>query len=354
MKFIGIGSCVLSVFPIEEVTNYAVLSEKHGLHSFWVGEGYHYFRNIGDEARSATTTVAAAAAATDKIKLGLAIIPPYTRHPGLVAMEAFSLNELSKGRFMMGIGAAKAATAYLGMKDPSPVKTFRECVEITRRILSGQPFKFEGKVFSASTVFESRAKNYRDVPILLGATGNVLLELAGSVADGVILPTFTSPAFVKHALEKVRLGASKVGKSLEDFPVGATLHFSVSKDGTRARNAVREAVAVYVANKVRNIQNDTLVQLAGLTSEEMLPIAKMIDQKDLRGATSLVTDEMMDKVAICGTPEECIKRLKDYVDAGLNLPFAYLTSVNSDEGRKETIELAANIIQPALSDYYSK
>lgn len=352
-KFYGVGSCALSVFPIDELLNYAILSEKSGLHSFWISEGYHYFRSVGDEARSATTTLAAAAVNTHKIKLGLAIIPPYTRHPSLVAMEAFSLNELSKGRFMLGLGAAKAATAYLGMKDQSPVATHRECIEIVRKILSGKAFKFEGKVFSITTLFESTAQKYQNVPVLIGATGDKMLELAGSIADGVILPTFTSPAFVLHALEKVRSGAKRANRSLDSFPVGATLHFSVSNDGSKARDAVRRAVAVYVANKVRNIQNDTLVKLAGLTEEEMLPIAKKIDERDSAGAALLVSDEMLAKVAICGTPEDCIRKLREYIDAGLNVPFAYLTAVQSYEGREETIKLAAAEIQSALTDIYS-
>src|SRR5690554_394012 len=108
-----LGICLLGVLPAPEVVRLAILADEVGLDGFWAAEGYHYFRKLG-EPSSATSIAAAVAVQTKRITIGLGIVPPYTRHPGLLAMEARTLSTLAKGRFILGMGAAKAASLHMG------------------------------------------------------------------------------------------------------------------------------------------------------------------------------------------------------------------------------------------------
>ena len=342
----GIGVCLLSATPIQEYLKVARVADEVGLHSMWVAEGYHFFRDVG-EPRSATTVAAAVAMATKRIKIGLGIVPAQTRHPALLAMEAVSLSELSNGRFIMGLGAAKAALLHMGYTSETlkPVPAHRDAIAIMRAIFKGDAFDYRGKTFTFDAPARKPGEPTQNVPIAIGATGPLMLKLGGAVADIVLLPTFTTPAYVRYALGEIGKGAAEAGRSLDDIPIGATLPFSIHEDSRVAHDAIRRLVAVYITNKVTNIKNDTLMQAAGMTVEEALPIAQAMNEKGAEAATRMVSDEMIDKVAVAGNPDEVNAKLIALLREGLTLPLMYQVM---GPDREQAIRLVAEAVQPVF------
>jgi 5,10-methylenetetrahydromethanopterin reductase len=342
----GIGVCLLSATPIREYVKVAQVADEVGLHGMWMAEGYHFFRDVG-EPRSATTVAAAVALSTRRIKLGLGIVPPYTRHPALLAMEALSLAELSGGRFILGLGAAKAAAVHMGYTADTlkPVPAHRDAIHIIRALLGGQAFDYRGKTFTYDAPARRADEPAPKVPIAIGATGPLMLKLAGSIADIVLLPTFTTPAFVRYARGEIEKGAIAAGRSVADIPIGATLPFSIHEDSRVARDAIRQLTAVYITNKVKNIKNDTLMQAAGMSAEEAVPIAQAATERGIEAATAMVTDEMIDKVAVAGNPDEVNAKLIALLREGLTLPLMYQV-LGPD--REKAIRLVAETVKPVF------
>ena len=342
----GIGVCMLSTTSIDQYLKVARVADEVGLDSIWVAEGYHFFRDLG-EPRSATTIAAAIAMSTKRIRIGLGIVPPFTRHPSLLAMEAVSLSELSGGRFMLGLGAAKAASVHMDMGPDKlkPVPMHRDAITIIRSLLKGEALDYRGKVFTLDAPARRREDNVHDVPIAVGATGPLMLKLAGAMADIILLPTFTTPAFVEYAREQIDKGLRESGRTFDDVQIGATLPFSVHRDSKTARDAIRELTAVYITNKVQNIKNDTLMQAAGLTADEAVPIAQAKSERGIAAATAMVTDEIMDRVVIAGNPEEVTAKLKALLKRGLTLPLLYQV-IGPD--REEALRLVASDVKPAF------
>jgi len=342
----GIGICMLSTTPIEEYVKVARVADETGLDSVWVAEGYHFFRDLG-EPRSATTIAAAVAMATKRVRIGLGIVPPFTRHPALLAMEAVSLAELSGGRFMLGLGAAKAASVHMDMGPDKlkPVPMHRDAITIIRALLKGEAIDYHGKVFTLDAPARRNEDRVHEVPIAVGATGPLMLKLAGAMADIILLPTFTTPAFVDYAREQIDKGLRESGRSFDDVQVGATLPFSVHRDSRTARDAIRRLTAVYITNKVQNIRDDALMRAAGLTADEAMPIARAKSEHGIEAATAMVTDEIMDKVVIAGNPEEVSAKLVALLRKGLTLPLLYQV-IGPD--REEAIRLVAQDVKPVF------
>jgi 5,10-methylenetetrahydromethanopterin reductase len=341
-----IGVCLLSTTPIAEFVKLAKVADEVGLDSIWVAEGYHFFRDVG-EPRSATTVAAAIALNTKRIKIGLGIIPPYTRHPALIAMEAVSLAELSGGRFTLGLGAAKAAAMHMGYTAETlkPLPAHRDAIAIVRALLEGKALDYKGKSFTFDAPPRHPKEPAVKVPIAMGTTGPLILKLAGEIADIILLPTFTTPAFVRYARGEIAKGAAVSGRNVDDIPLGATIPFSVHEDGRKARDAIRQLTAVYITNKVQNIKNDTLMSAAGLSAAEAEPIARAKAERGIDAATAMVTDEIMDKVVIAGNPDEVNAKLKALADAGMTMPLLYQV-IGPD--REQAIRLIAEKVRPVF------
>lgn len=350
----NVGVIFKSYEPMSAMTAYAAETEKAKLGGgFWIAEAYHWFRQYGHEARGCMATLAAVAMSTKTIPIGLGITSPYMRHPTIQASEAAAIDELSGGRFIFGLGAGMVGVRYLeyDVKVHTPVKMHKESIEIFRKIVSGEPFKYEGELFKSQMPgIDRKARGLRtEIPIYMGATGPMMQKLAGRLADGLLLPGLTSPGFVRYAREKFEDGCEKVGRKLPpDFPVGGVILASVSRDGAKAKDAARSYTATYVVNKIRNIQNDVILSSSGLPDEAWEPFKKAIAEGTEDKVTQFVDDEMMRKfTVIAGTPDECVELLQQLVDAGLNLPLMEVVGADQD-ANLETIKLLGSEVVPHL------
>jgi 5,10-methylenetetrahydromethanopterin reductase len=320
----NIGVLQLSMEPVRETVAMATACEHAGFDAFWIAEAYPWWRKHGFEARSSTAVLAVIAAATKRIQLGWGIISPYTRHPVQIAMEARVMQDLAGDRFMLGLGASKIFMKEIGEGEGEkvgPATVMRESIEIVKGVLQGEEFQYEGKVFQASVPpLKADAHAPRNVPpIYVAGTGPVLQKMAGSVGDGLLTASITTPAFVRYSRKNLEQGAIKAGKDPSKLILGSVIVGSIGRDAKKGKEGAREQAAMYLANKVQNIKGsaDVLLECAGLTFEELQPVADAMEKGGRKAAAQAVTDEILRKVcAIAGTPEDCIERLEEYRAAG--------------------------------------
>jgi 5,10-methylenetetrahydromethanopterin reductase len=320
----NIGVLQLSMEPVRETVAMAKACEDAGFDTFWIAEAYPWWRKHSFEARSSTAVLAVMAQETKRMQLGWGIISPYTRHPVQIAMEARAMQDLAGGRFLLGLGASKIFMKEIGEGEGEkvgPATVMRESVEIIKGVLAGEAFQYEGKVFQANVpALKTDAHAPRGVPpIYIAGTGPVLQKLSGSIGDGLLTASITTPAFVRYSLQNMEDGARKAGKDPAKLILGSVIVGSIGRDSGKGKEGAREQAAMYLANKVQNIKGsaDVLLKSAGLTFEELQPVADAMERGGRKSAAKAVTDEILHKVcAIAGTPDECIQRIEEYRAAG--------------------------------------
>jgi len=320
----NIGVLQLSMEPVHETAAMAKACEDAGFDAFWIAEAYPWWRKHSFEARSSTAVLAVIARETRRIQLGWGIISPYTRHPVQIAMEARVMQDLAGGRFLLGLGASKIFMKEIGEGEGEkvgPATVMRESIEVIKGVLNGNAFEYHGKVFSASVpALKEDAHTPRGIPpIYVAGTGPVMQKMAGSISEGLLTASITTPAFVRYSRKNMEEGAAKVGRDPATLALGAVIVGSIGRDSAKGKEGAREQAAMYLANKVQNIKGsaDVLLECAGLSFEELRPVADAMEKGGRKAAAKAVTDDILRKICpIAGTPEECIRRIQEYRDAG--------------------------------------
>jgi 5,10-methylenetetrahydromethanopterin reductase len=314
-----IGVMQLTMEPLDEILEHARAMDEAGFDTIWLAEAYPWWRKHSMEARSSTALSPLVARATERLAVGWGIISPFTRHPIQIAMEARVTQEAAgPGRFYLGLGVSKIFMRHAGIGEGSkPVAAMREAAEIIRAVLRGEEVDRAGKVFEAHVpaLREDAEAPRFDVPVYFAGTGPMMLKAAARAADGLLTASITTPAFVRYVRERV----AEAGRDPDSLDLGCTIVASVDEDRERGRDGAREIAAMYLANKVQNIQAaaDTLLQCAGLTQEEIRPIAEAMEEGGRLAAKDRVTDEILDKCRpIAGTPEDCVAAIEEYREAG--------------------------------------
>ena len=312
-----IGVMQLTMEPLEEILEHARAMDEGGFDTIWLAEAYPWWRKHSMEARSSTALSPLIARETETLAIGWGIISPFTRHPIQIAMEARVTQEAAgEGRFYLGLGVSKIFMRHANVES-KPVAAMKEAAEIVRGILAGEAFDLDGRVFSAHVpALEDDADAPRwDVPIYFAGTGPMMLRASAQAADGLLTASITTPAFVRYVRGQLR----EAGRDPDSLDLGCTIVASIDEDRERGRDGAREIAGMYLANKVQNIQGaaDTLLECAGLTQDEIRPVAEAMEAGGRLAAKAAVTDEILDKCKpIAGTPEDCIAAIEEYKEAG--------------------------------------
>jgi 5,10-methylenetetrahydromethanopterin reductase len=320
----NIGVLQLSMEPVHETVVMAKACEDAGFDTFWIAEAYPWWRKHSFEARSSTAILAVIASQTRRIQLGWGIISPYTRHPVEIAMEARVMQDLAGERFLLGLGASKIFMKEIGEGEGEkvgPATVMRESIEIIRGVLKGDNFEYQGKVFTASVPpLRADAHTSREVPpVYVAGTGPAMQRLGGSLGDGLLTASITTPAFVRYSKTNMEEGAAKAGRDASQLILGCVIVGSIGRDSKKGKEGAREQAAMYLANKVQNIKGsaDVLLESAGITFEELQPVADAMERGGRKAAAQAVSDELLRKVCpIAGTPEECVQKIDEYRAAG--------------------------------------
>jgi F420-dependent oxidoreductase-like protein len=252
-------------------------------------------------ARDAAVVLSAYAVATKRVGLGTGVLPIYTRHPTAMAQMAASLDELSHGRFILGVGISHKVTveSMWGLKLERPVDAMREYVSILRQSMIEGSASMEGSQFTARWAYS--APRRADMPILISALNPRMLELAGEIADGVVL-WMCSPSYVEQAVvPHVRAGRERAGRALEGFEIVAAVPAALTANPDAGRETFRQ----------------TAIRYGSLPFYRRMMDASGFREQLERGE---VSDAMVAELAGIGGEAEVRGIVRRYRDAGCTLP----------------------------------
>ncbi|MBS1263543.1 MAG: 5,10-methylenetetrahydromethanopterin reductase [Methanonatronarchaeales archaeon] len=287
---------------VRKVTEKVLAAEESGFDFLWITDHYNN--------RNVYLTLGDAAQHTSEVTLGPGVTNPYLVHPAETASAAATLDELSGGRAVLGIGAGDRSTlAKLGYGWEKPLTRTREAVSVMRRLLNGETVDFEGEFFELSGA--SLNMEPGDVPIYVGAQGPNMMRMAGRYGDGVLMNASHRRDF-EYAVPLIEEGAEESGKSLSDLDVVAYASVSVANDEEAAREAARPVVAFIVAGSP-----PVVYDRHGIDPEDAERVAGGIGSGDFGAAFGAVTREMLDAFAIYGTPSECADRIAELRKLGV-------------------------------------
>jgi len=292
-------------------------AERLGYDSVWAAEAY---------GSDTATVLAWLAGQTTKIRLGAGIFQMPARSATMTAMTAATIDQLSNGRMIIGIGSSgpQVAEGWHGQRFAHQLQRTREYVAVVRMALARERVQFEGETLTlplpdgpGKALKLTISPVQEQIPIYLAAIGPKNTALAGEIADGWI-PTLFSPEHVSELRPLLEEGAARGGRSLDGFDIAPTVNVFVTDDLTKGRDAMRPFIALYVGGMGSRKQNfyNQLIQRYGFEDA-----AGKIQDLYLEGkrdeAMAAIPDELIDIVSICGPPDAVRERLAVYRDAGV-------------------------------------
>ena len=317
-------------------------AEKLGYDSVWAAEAY---------GSDTATVLGWLAGQTSTIRLGAGIFQMPARSPAMTAMTAATIDQLSGGRMVLGIGSSgpQVAEGWHGQRFAKQLQRTREYVAVVRMALARERVEFRGETIElplpdgpGKALKLTITPVQERIPIYLAAIGPNNTALAGEIADGWI-PTLFSPEHVSEFRPLLEEGAQRSGKSLEDFDIAPTVNVFVTDDLEQGRDAMRPFIALYVGGMGSRKQNfyNQVVQRYGFADD-----AKRIQDLYLEGkrdeAMAAIPDRLIDTVSICGPKDHVRERLSVYRDAHVGTLGVTPTAFTAPE-RLEQLRLIAEL-----------
>jgi 5,10-methylenetetrahydromethanopterin reductase len=269
--------------------------------------------------------MAAYAAVTRRIRIGSGVINNWTRNIGLLAATFLTLDDLAPNRIICGIGAWWDPLAHnVGIVRRKPLTAMRETVEILRRLLHMERVTFHGEFVNVEGIELDIVHGRREprfVPIMIGATGDQMMEMTGEIADGVVLNYCVPPDYDDKALELLDKGARRVGRKLEDLDRPQLVVCSVDQDHDRAIDTTRGLLAQYLA------QQPHIAKASGVSQEIVTQIQSILGwpatKAQIDKAKYLVPEDLIHRITASGTPEEARLKVNEYRKHGATCPVLY-------------------------------
>jgi 5,10-methylenetetrahydromethanopterin reductase len=264
--------------------------------------------------REPITCAAATLAATRRLGIVLMAMSPYTVNPIYAAMAAATLEELYPGRVQLcfGMGAPRELEAA-GIVPEKPLRTLREAIEVARLLLTGELVNFQGQQYRIAG--RRLATGARPLPLWLAASGPQMLQMAGEVADGIVISAGTSPQFIAWSLDLVRAGEERAGRSIKKAALALC---SVDDDGRVANGRVRRRLA-YVLRGEHHARN---LRLAGSELDQEA-LSRAFAEENWGRVDELMTDDVVQRHCASGTPDRVVEMARAYSGAGLDEIIAY-------------------------------
>jgi probable F420-dependent oxidoreductase len=291
-----------------EIVECIQLAEELGYESAWMAEGHG-----GDQF----AVLAAAAAKTRRIRLGTAISSVFVRSAPTIAMAAATVDDLSGGRFVLGLGSSHRVQVEgeHGIAYAEPIARVRETVDVVRALLRDGVVSHQGRLLRIKRFDLWFTPRRREIPIYLAGLFPPMLEVCGEIAQGVLL-TWSTLAAGPRATASVAVGAKRAGRRPDDVEVASLLPCVVAADRSQAIEALRPGLAFYAGFFPRY---NRLLAENGF-SEAARAIKAAWDREGQAAAARLVPDAMVEAVGVVGSAAECRERIEEYRRAGLALP----------------------------------
>lgn len=297
--------------------DYVRYAEGRGFEAVWQAES----RLV----RDAIVPMAAYAAVTERLKVGSGVINNWTRNIGLLAATFLTLDDLAPNRVICGIGAWWDPLARnVGIDRRKPLLAMQETVELLRRLLNMERVTFHGEFHHVDGIELDVVHGRREprrVPIMIGATGDKMMELTGEIADGVVLNYCVPPEYNDNALELLHAGTKRAGRKLEDLDRPQLVVCSVDHDRETAIDTTRELLTQYLA------QQPHIAKASGVSASVVAQIQSILGwpatKEQIRAAKHLVPEELIHRITASGTPQEAVAKVEEYRRHGCTCPILY-------------------------------
>jgi 5,10-methylenetetrahydromethanopterin reductase len=297
--------------------DYAKYAEAKGFEAVWQAES----RLV----RDAIVPMAAYAAVTNTLKVGSGVINNWTRNIGLLAATFLTLDDLAPNRIICGIGAWWDPLAKnVGIERRKPLLAMKETVQVMRRLLNMERVTFHGEFHHVDgielDVVHGR-REPRNVPIMIGATGDLMMEMTGEIADGCVMNYCVAPEYNDKALELLDKGAKKAGRKLEDLDRPQLIVCSVDEDHDKAIDYSKMLLCQYMA------QQPHIAKASGVSDDVVHEIQSILGwpatKEQINKAKHLVPDALVHKITASGTPTEARAKVAEYTKRGCTCPILY-------------------------------
>jgi alkanesulfonate monooxygenase SsuD/methylene tetrahydromethanopterin reductase-like flavin-dependent oxidoreductase (luciferase family) len=290
--------------PLDAIPELARLAESHGFGCAWGGEANN---------KDPTVMLSAIAAVTSRMKIGSAVYHILGRTPATLALQAAGLDELSGGRFLLGLGSSNPTIArWHGVTLDHPLGRVQEYLEIVVRAMRGEKLDFDGKYFS-SHAFKMAFKPREDrMPIYLAAFGPMMTRLAGRITDGVLI-NMANPKEIRRIVADVKQGAEEAGKNPARMEIICKIRCSIAPSYGAAREALSHALTYYA---LADYYRDLLGRMGFAPEVEAMRAAWK--SGGFHAARSLITDRLFQGLPLVAatSAEEVVEQIRPYLEAG--------------------------------------
>ena len=302
-----IGCSLGSLLSVNQVLESSKILSKTNIDSIWIPEtwGMENFSML-----SAVTNQ------TKTQKIGSSIINIYSRSPSLIAMGASTVDTLSDGRLILGLGTSSLplVETFHGDKFEKPLQRMKECVEIIRLVLSGEKINYTGEIFDLKNFTLLTKPKRKSIPIYLAAVNEKMVNLTWNIGDGVI--------FYLRPINEMKETITKM-QSKKKIDVACQIITCVTEDSDIAIKRAKKTLAFYVS--VGKVYREFL-EKNGFKNETS-NIFEEFKKSGSESTHEFVTDSMLESLCIAGTIEECKKQLQKFYESGLDLPIIQFNPV---------------------------
>jgi len=298
-------SLILIHDAITDLVDQAKLAEDAGFESVWLTDFYN---------RDAFVRMAMVGRATSRIKIGSGIAYAFARSPVITAAAAADVDEITGGRVILGLGTGtrRMQESWYGLKYEAPAKKAAEVIRLLRELWkapSNRPFRFPGEFYPIAIDLFGRPGRVRDsIPVYLAGVNKLMVRAAGEVADGLVgHPLYSRRYLAERVKPMVAEGLSRAGRGASSFDLSGYVITSISEDREQAREEARRQIGFYATTYTYY----PILDLHGWETEKTA-IRAAFERFDLAGLGAAVSDDMVDQIAVTGTPDECREKLRAY------------------------------------------
>jgi 5,10-methylenetetrahydromethanopterin reductase len=320
--------------PAGEILELAAEAERLGYDAVWC--------NDDRLQHDVIAMLAAMTQRTRHVLLGPGVTNPYSRHAALIATAIATIDELSNGRARLGLGAGGTNHRALGVTREAPAEALREAVAVVRGLLAGERVTVDGRVVRARDARLDFAASRADIPVFIGARGPKVLELAGEVADGVIVGNIATRAGWSYALARIEEGAQHAGRDADSIDVCAWLYTCVADDARAAADAIAPMVGTSLITS-RPILQELGVEMPAAFAAAMERADWNLDRDVVREAARTLPVEVIGAFGLAGAPGDCRARLTALLDAFPQI--SELTIVPFPVAGQSTVEVVTRFIE---------
>ena len=319
------GLLLLGEHDPECVARLAHLAEEAGFQDLWFADEKFF--------RDPFVSLTHLARHTSRIRLGTCVTDPFTRHPALLAMAMATLDEVSGGRAVLGLGAGFSGLEAMGVERKRAVRSMRQAIDAIRRLWAGETLTLQDDAFHLSNLslnFPARP----DIPILLASAGPLMLRLAGETADEVMFGDLGTTEVLTPALAEVRRGAERSGRSMDSMRRIARLNVVLSDDLEAARDVIRPWILAYLWHAYPDWSK--LFDYTPEWDERMHPLREFIaargdkprnvgDREQVLQFAPLLPEPLVRRYALLGPPEGVAEQIAEVAACGITQLTVYPT-----------------------------